>query len=66
MRTVDGMEYNFNGIGEFFFIVSHNASFQSQVRFEQAKDSQGANNTYIWGSLVILTTYAHECDYKAL
>lgn len=48
MRTVDGMEYNFNGIGEFFFIVSHNASsFQSQVRFEQAKDSQGANNTYM-------------------
>lgn len=41
MRTVDGMEYNFNGIGEFFFIVSHNASFQSQVRFEQAKNSQG-------------------------
>lgn len=41
MRTVDGMEYNFNGIGEFFFIVSHNASFQSQVRFEQPKDSQG-------------------------
>lgn len=54
MTTVDGMEYNFNGIGEFFFIVSHNVSFQSQVRFEQAKDSQGTNNTNKWGSLMIL------------
>lgn len=48
MKTLDGFGYNFNGIGEFSFIISNNASFKSQIRFEQAKNSAGSrfNNFY--------------------
>ncbi|XP_061188889.1 protein mesh-like [Saccostrea echinata] len=42
LKTLDGFGYNFNGLGEFHFIVSRNMSFESQIRFEQAKRSNGA------------------------
>ncbi|XP_048752938.2 protein mesh-like [Ostrea edulis] len=41
IKTLDGLGYNFNGLGEFFFMLSKNASFESQMRFEQAKNSDG-------------------------
>ncbi|XP_062581789.1 protein mesh-like [Saccostrea cucullata] len=42
IKTLDGFGYNFNGLGEFHFIVSRNMSFESQIRFEQAKRSNGS------------------------
>ena len=47
LKTVDGLEYSFNGVGEFHFILSKNASFESQIRFEQAKNTQGNEVTCI-------------------
>ncbi|XP_078337855.1 protein mesh-like isoform X2 [Crassostrea virginica] len=41
LKTLDGLEYSFNGVGEFHFILSKNASFESQIRFERAKNTQG-------------------------
>jgi hypothetical protein len=41
IKTLDGFAYNFNGLGEFVFMVSKNTSFESQIRFEQAKSSDG-------------------------
>ena len=47
LKTLDGLEYSFNGVGEFHFILSKNASFESQIRFEQAKNTQGNGVTYV-------------------
>ena len=47
LKTVDGLEYSFNGVGEFHFILSKNASFESQIRFERAKNTQGNGVTYL-------------------
>ncbi|XP_062583122.1 protein mesh-like [Saccostrea cucullata] len=41
IKTLDGFGYNFNGLGEFHFIVSKNMLFESQIRFEQARHSNG-------------------------
>ena len=34
-ENLDGMEYTFNGCGEYMFVVSNDNTFQIQVRFSQ-------------------------------
>lgn len=39
LTTLDGYAYTFNGIGEFVYLKTNDDSFQSQIRFEQFRDS---------------------------
>lgn len=64
IRTLDGKEYNFNGIGEFYLIVYRNASFQSQVRFERAKNSTGTYLIFVGGFLRIKKFLLYDSEYS--
>lgn len=44
LTTLDGYAYTFNGIGEFVYLKTNDDSFQSQIRFEQFRDSNGISN----------------------
>lgn len=46
LTTLDGYAYTFNGIGEFVYLKTNDDSFQSQIRFEQFRDSNGINNIH--------------------
>lgn len=47
IKTLDGKSYDFNGLGEFQFMISKTASFESQIRFEQVTDSTGTTSKYV-------------------
>jgi len=39
--TLDGLDYTFNGVGEFILLKDTNNTFMAQVRMEQLKDDNG-------------------------
>jgi len=39
--TLDGLDYTFNGVGEFMLLKDTNNTFMAQVRMEQLKDDNG-------------------------
>ena len=41
MRTLDGYEYTFNGLGEYYMITTTDGNFTLQGRTEQAIDVNG-------------------------
>lgn len=41
LTTLDGVDYTFNGLGDFILVEDTNSSAVIQVRADQAKDSEG-------------------------
>ncbi|XP_056008372.1 sushi domain-containing protein 2-like isoform X1 [Ostrea edulis] len=61
IKTLDGKSYDFNGLGEFQFMISKTASFESQIRFEQVTDSTG-NNVYASVCTSFVSQVTHSTD----
>ena len=44
LATLDGLDYTFNGLGDFIFVEDTNSSAVIQVRANQARDLKGILN----------------------
>ena len=54
MRTLDGLLYTFNGLGEYWLMLTNNSDFTLQGRTARARDAAGADidTATIWEGLV--------------